>query len=259
MFPGGYLRVAGPYDDFAENVTPCWKPKPGGRRRWPIRCGGKQSGLAARSRPSGGKSKFRIDEAGRRRKDLADLQYRTADAGAASIDFAASGRATRKLLVATDVGEARRPAAVCRPGRDPHPWRPARPARPQRERQDDAPACPGRGNRARHRDGEPGRGTRGARVRAGADGPRPGGHAAGRLCPNGDTVEYRGQRWHVVAWAKRLLFRPEQLEVPVGSLSGGSKLGCGSPSSWAARPTSCSSTSRPTTWTSPPWRRSKIA
>src|SRR5207248_1673736 len=41
------------------------------------------------------------------------------------------------------------------------------------------------------------------------------------LCPSGDTVIYRGRSVHVVAWAKQLLFRPEQLEVPVGDLSGG--------------------------------------
>jgi ATP-binding cassette subfamily F protein uup len=41
------------------------------------------------------------------------------------------------------------------------------------------------------------------------------------LCPNGDTVTYRDRPLHVAAWAKQFLFRPEQLEVPVGSLSGG--------------------------------------
>jgi ATP-binding cassette subfamily F protein uup len=41
------------------------------------------------------------------------------------------------------------------------------------------------------------------------------------LCPNGDTVMIAGRPQHVVARAKQFLFRPEQLEVPVGSLSGG--------------------------------------
>src|SRR5262249_32060592 len=41
------------------------------------------------------------------------------------------------------------------------------------------------------------------------------------LCPGGDTVIYRDRPVHVVAWAKQILFRPEQLEVPVGDLSGG--------------------------------------
>ena len=41
------------------------------------------------------------------------------------------------------------------------------------------------------------------------------------LSPNSDTVEYRGRAYHLTAWAKRFLFRPEQLEVPVSDLSGG--------------------------------------
>jgi ATP-binding cassette subfamily F protein uup len=41
------------------------------------------------------------------------------------------------------------------------------------------------------------------------------------LAPEGDAVVWQGRSVHVAAWAKRFLFRPEQLEVPVGHLSGG--------------------------------------
>jgi len=41
------------------------------------------------------------------------------------------------------------------------------------------------------------------------------------LAPEGDTVTWQGRSVHVASWAKRFLFRPEQLEVPVGRLSGG--------------------------------------
>src|SRR5262245_49486931 len=41
------------------------------------------------------------------------------------------------------------------------------------------------------------------------------------LSPEGDAVTWQGRSVHVAAWAKRFLFRPEQLEVPVGHLSGG--------------------------------------
>src|SRR2546425_1113541 len=41
------------------------------------------------------------------------------------------------------------------------------------------------------------------------------------LAPEGDAVTWRGRSVHVASWAKRFLFRPEQLEVPVGRLSGG--------------------------------------
>jgi ATP-binding cassette subfamily F protein uup len=43
------------------------------------------------------------------------------------------------------------------------------------------------------------------------------------LCPEGDSVMYRGRPIHVVGWAKRFLFRHEQLETPVSRLSGGER------------------------------------
>jgi len=41
------------------------------------------------------------------------------------------------------------------------------------------------------------------------------------LAPEGDAVIWEGRTVHVAAWAKRFLFPPEHLEVPVGHLSGG--------------------------------------
>jgi len=41
------------------------------------------------------------------------------------------------------------------------------------------------------------------------------------LAPDGDSVIYQGQSQHVVTWAKRFLFRTDQLETPVNRLSGG--------------------------------------
>jgi ABC transport system ATP-binding/permease protein len=41
------------------------------------------------------------------------------------------------------------------------------------------------------------------------------------LAPEGDAVTYEGRSLHVAAWAKRFLFRPEQLDVAVSRLSGG--------------------------------------
>jgi len=41
------------------------------------------------------------------------------------------------------------------------------------------------------------------------------------LAPHGDAVVFEGRGVHVAGWAKRFLFRSEQLETPVGRLSGG--------------------------------------
>jgi ATP-binding cassette subfamily F protein uup len=41
------------------------------------------------------------------------------------------------------------------------------------------------------------------------------------LAPEGDTVTFQGRSVHVASWARRFLFRSDQLDVPVGRLSGG--------------------------------------
>jgi ABC transport system ATP-binding/permease protein len=41
------------------------------------------------------------------------------------------------------------------------------------------------------------------------------------FAPDGDTVLYRGREVHVVTWARRFQFRDEQLDQPVSELSGG--------------------------------------
>ena len=43
------------------------------------------------------------------------------------------------------------------------------------------------------------------------------------LCPEGDSVIYRGRTIHVAGWAKRFLFRDEQLEMPMSRFSGGER------------------------------------
>jgi ATP-binding cassette subfamily F protein uup len=43
------------------------------------------------------------------------------------------------------------------------------------------------------------------------------------LAPEGDNIVYRDRAVHVASWAKRFLFRAEQLDTPVGRLSGGEK------------------------------------
>ncbi len=41
------------------------------------------------------------------------------------------------------------------------------------------------------------------------------------LAPDGDSILFRDHSFHVVSWAQRFLFRTDQLETPVGQLSGG--------------------------------------
>ena len=41
------------------------------------------------------------------------------------------------------------------------------------------------------------------------------------LAPQGDVVTYRDNKMHISSWARQFLFRLEQLDLPVGDLSGG--------------------------------------
>jgi ATP-binding cassette subfamily F protein uup len=41
------------------------------------------------------------------------------------------------------------------------------------------------------------------------------------LVPAGDAVVYQDRSIHIISWAKRFLFKPEQLDLPVSRLSGG--------------------------------------
>jgi len=43
------------------------------------------------------------------------------------------------------------------------------------------------------------------------------------LCPDGDMVTYCNRLIHVAGWAKRFLFRDDQLDMPVSKLSGGER------------------------------------
>lgn len=43
------------------------------------------------------------------------------------------------------------------------------------------------------------------------------------LSPLSDTVNYRGQSIHVNGWAKKFLFTPDRMELPIGCLSGGER------------------------------------
>ncbi len=43
------------------------------------------------------------------------------------------------------------------------------------------------------------------------------------LSPKGDFVDYHGQKIHINGWCKRFLFTPDVLDMPIGKLSGGER------------------------------------
>jgi ATP-binding cassette subfamily F protein uup len=221
-YPGGFFRAAGSYDTFVErreeflDAQSRRQESVANQVRRETEWLGRKA--AARTRKAG----FRIEEASRRREELAELKYRNAAAGTAGIDFTATGRQTRKLLTATGIAKALggRPLfsgldLMLSPGGKLGLLGPNGSGKSTLLRVLAGEIDPDAGNVVR---------ADGLQVvmfeqgRAALD---PSATLRQALCPNGDTVLYRERRLHVAAWAKQFLFRTEQLDVLIGDLSGG--------------------------------------
>ncbi len=167
------------------------------------------------------KAQARIDEAHRLQGELADLDGRSRS-GAVGIDFAATDRRTKRLLVAEGLTKAFDGKTVV--------------ARL------DLVLSPGMRLGLLGANGS-GKSTL-LRLLAGLETPDAGTVEAApklrivtfdqhrseldpatslrrTLAPAGDSIVVAGRSIHVAGWAKRFLFRPEQLDTPVGRLSGG--------------------------------------
>jgi len=222
IYPEGYFRASGSYDDFAEKREAFLEVQAKREESVANQVRRETEWLSRKAAARTRKAASRINEAMDRREELADLRNRNAAMGAAGIDFVATGRQTRKLLTATGVSKALG-------------------GRPLFENLDIA-LFPGAKLGLLGANGS-GKSTL-LKVLSGtlepdagsvkrAEGLRVAVFEQGRaalnpnlllrkaLCPEGDTVVYRDRPLHVAAWAKQFLFKLEQLEVPVGSLSGG--------------------------------------
>src|SRR5712692_10276931 len=167
------------------------------------------------------KAKGRIKEAGRLIEELEDGRARGVTA-AAGIDFTSSQRRTRRLLVARGVSKSlggRR--LVCDLDLAITPGTRVGLIGPNGSGKTTllnviSGALPADAGVIERADGL--RVVRFEQERGGLD---PAQSLRRALAPEGDTVTWQGRSVHVASWAKRFLFRPEQLEVPVGRLSGG--------------------------------------
>ena len=222
IYPEGCLGVDGPYsaliearEAFLENQGALEQSLANKARReveWLRR------GPKARAT----KAKARIDAAGALLKDLAATRERNRATARAAIDFSGTGRQTKRLLVAGNLTKAYEGRRLF----------------------DDLDIVLSPGVRL----GLVGPNGSGKstllRVLAGEESPDAGkvSTAPGldvvvfdqkreqldknqilrhAFAPDADSVIYRGQPVHVVTWAKRFALRPEQLDLPVGLLSGG--------------------------------------
>ena len=222
IYPDGTFNVEGPYSEFLVSREDFMAAQASQEANLAARVRQDIAWLLRGARARRTKAKGRIDESHQRIGELAELKRRNTSARAAGIDFTATGRKTKNLLVAKGL-------AMSLGGRSLFSGL-------------DLTLVPGmclgllgpNGSgkttliKVLTGDIEPDEGTV-----VGAHALRVATLSQNRseldrsqllrkaLCPDGDTVIYNGDGIHVSSWARKFLFRSDQLDVPVGELSGG--------------------------------------
>jgi ATP-binding cassette subfamily F protein uup len=221
-YPGGFFRADGGYDAFADKRDQFLEAQARQREAVANQVRRETEWLSRKESAQRRKSRSRIGEAADRRDELADLNYRTAAAGAAGIDFVGTGRQTKKLLTVAGVGKSLggRPLfsgidLILSPGTRLGLLGPNGSGKSTLLRVLAGELEPDAGTVTRAD------GLRSVTFEQGRSTLDPSVTLRRALSPNADTVTYRDRQVHVGGWAKQFLFRPEQLDVEVGALSGG--------------------------------------
>ncbi|HEX3743438.1 MAG TPA: ABC-F family ATP-binding cassette domain-containing protein [Bryobacteraceae bacterium] len=221
VYPEGLFRVNGSYSDFLEKKGDFLRAQSNRQEALSNIVRREVEWLRRGPKARTGKSKARIDEAGRLMKDLSDLESRTAK-GVTQIDFTATDRRTKRLVsvesISRDLGGRtlfRNLSFVLSPGTR-------------------------LGLLGRNGTGK----TTLLRLLAGEQEPDAGNIERAQalrivyfdqareqldrsqtlregLGAHGDHVIYQDRTIHVAGWAKRFLFDSTQLDRPIASLSGG--------------------------------------
>jgi ATP-binding cassette subfamily F protein uup len=222
VYPEGYLRFNGAYSDFLSQREVFMERQAKQEENLANKVRREVEWLKRGARARTGKSAARIGEAGRLMGELDALKSRNAPTKAVDIDFANTGRKSTKLIVAKDVSKSLggRPlfadlSFILSPGIKLGLLGANGSGKSTLLRVFSGEEMPDRGTVARPDN---------VRVVTFDQGRQQLDRSATlrrALSPNSETLVYRDRSYHITAWAKRFLFRPEQLELTVGDLSGG--------------------------------------
>ncbi|HEX6862440.1 MAG TPA: ATP-binding cassette domain-containing protein, partial [Thermoanaerobaculia bacterium] len=227
-YPEGLLQAPGSYSDFLEKRDEVLRNQAEYQASLANRVRREVEWLKRGAKARTTKAKGRIQEAERLITELDEIKERTGPAAQARVglDFNASDRKTKKLLVATglaksfDAGTERRKIVSKLDVK----------LTPGVRLGLIGPNGSGKTTLLSLLDGtlEPDAGTieraewlRTVRFEQGRETLDRSVSLRRALAPEGDSVLYQGRSVHVASWAKRFLFRSEQLDTPVSRLSGG--------------------------------------
>jgi len=221
-YPGGYLRVEGSYQELVRRKKELLDAQEKTQASLANKLRRELEWLARGPKARTGKARFRVHEAGRLRRNVEALRERNAHGGKIGVAFTATERKTKKLVTVRGVGKTYD----------------GRPVFTGLDLTLAPSTCVGiLGNNGSGK-------TTLMHILAGRVAPDQGTvkYADGlkialfdqkrqdldqeqtlrrALAPDGDSIVYQGRGVHVVGWAKRFLFRPDQLDMPVARLSGG--------------------------------------
>jgi ATP-binding cassette subfamily F protein uup len=221
-YPQGYLSHDGTYSEFVEKREEFLAAQQGRERALASGVRREIEWLRRGAKARTTKAKGRIERAGDMQADLADIRSRNQMQGAAKIDFTSSERKTRKLLELKHVSKSlggrelfRDVNFVLSPGTKLGLLGPNGSGKSTLIRLIAGQLEPDAGEIVR---ADQLRIVLFDQNREQLDPNQTLRHA---LWPTSDTVMFQGGTMHITAWAKRFLFRTEQLDMPVSNLSGG--------------------------------------
>lgn len=225
QYPGGYLKVKGGYDSFTEEKEKflASQKKKESALANKMRREDQWLGQGPKARTS--KARYRIDQAEHLRSELEQVKRRNSNTASVDIDFSTTGRKTRRLVEVSGIAKSLDGKELFRD-------------LSLNLTKGTCTGIVGENGSGKstllhiiEKKTEPDTGEvkwtqnlKAAGFEQHADSLNPDITLKEALSPTGkDSVVYNGTTLHIVSWAKKFLFSPDTLDMPVKKFSGGEK------------------------------------